>query len=460
MSKCGYVLAGMETLFTILDNFMNKNTKKRFDNQFTHKQVSNFLSKSCHGFLHSFGQNFSGKKKYDKYLENESYLYRFVRDSGFADNCKLIVDSGGFQASVGRIDKNETRLLIDLYHQFIIDNHQLFDRAFILDLPPGPGCKLFKTFKEVYDYNLETYNIAKNLPQAARDKIIYIHHFRTPKLWDIYTKILNTDDMFNSFNHFGTGGIVANMASDVTIPCIIYVIPLIPLINKALKYGKKKLPFHILGGANFRDVLFYELFQKVVKEKHDIELEISYDSSGLWKQLMIGRFVYALDDNVHKIDIRSPNLKMRFKDGLKVEDKYIQLINELTVKYNFKPIHIDTIYNPDTNTFYEEIKVYTMFHMLDTYAQIQNLMGEVAKESYPLYAAGEFSEFNTLMELTTRKLNIGKITKKQKAKSSSIKKSLDMLTDLDEEYCKYLVTKCLSKDEFTELSSKNRVLTI
>ena len=58
----------------------------------------------------------------------------------------------------------------------------------------------------------------------------------------------------------------------------------------------------------------------------------------------------------------------------------------------------------------------------------------------------------------TRRLNQGKLTKKQKIKSNSISKSLDMLKNLDEDYCQYLITKHLAKDEFINLDEKTRIM--
>ena len=107
-------------------------------------------------------------------------------------------------------------------------------------------------------------------------------------------KILDENNLFDKFKHFSTGGIVANMSTDLIIPCIIYILPLIPLLNRAKKFGRKYLNFHILGGAGFRDVLFYELFKIHVMEKHGIELNITYDSSGIFKALMIGRFIHIV----------------------------------------------------------------------------------------------------------------------------------------------------------------------
>jgi len=462
MARSGYVLAGFETLATILNNFALKNTKQQFNENFTPEQVSNFLGDTCHGFLHSFGQNFTGKKNYDKYVKKESNLYKSCREFGFFNNSTFIADSGGFQASVGRIDPNETRLLIDLYHQFLSEEYPVFDRAFILDLPPGPGCKLFKSYDDIHKMNMETYSMAKNLPKEARDKMIYIHHFRTPRLWDIYGDILRTDGMFESFQHFGTGGIVANMASDTAIPCIIYVLPMIPLLKQAKIHNRSELRFHILGGANFRDILFYEMFKKVVQKTHGIELEISYDSSGLFKGLMIGRYFHMINERgvIRKVDIRTKNLNMRFAGNQRVIDIYRDLISNLATEFNFKQIPMTEIYDDNTGTFFEDVKVYSMFYMLRTYANVQEMMRKLTDEIYPLYEDGQYEEFSVQTELITRSINGGKITKKQRAKAHSLIKSLDMLRHLDEDYCKYIVNKHLAKDEFTDLDPRRQMMQI
>lgn len=462
MAESGYVLAGFETLATILNNFANRDTKKRFDNQFTQEQISTFLSKNCHGFLHSFGQNFTGKKTYKNYIEGEAKLYKNCRDTGFFEGCNFIADSGGFQASIGRINRNETKLLSDLYHKFLRERHDAIDLAFTLDLVPGPGCTLFDSFDDIYRMNLDTYTVAKNLPQEVKDKMIYIHHFRTPKLWNIYERILKEEKMFDEFKHFATGGIVANMSSDTAIPCIIYVLPIIPLLLQAKKFNRSFLNFHILGGANYRDILFYELFYKIVKEKHGIELNISYDSSGLFKGLMIGRFLHVMDDEnvIRKIDIREKNLPMRFTKSQRVLDAYINFVHKMSDENNFKRIDMSKIYDVESGTFFEEVKVYSMLYMLEMYGKVQSVMKDVADELYPIYISGDYTEFNRKVELVTRNINGGKITRKQKAKTNSIINSLKMLEDLDESYCKYLVQRHLAKDEFSELDHTKRILTV
>jgi hypothetical protein len=460
MNQSGYVLAGFETLSTIINNFI-LNTKNRYEDNFSREDISKFLSSTCSGFLHSFGQNFSGKNKYDKYVQTEKNVYQTCRDTRLFDNCNFIADSGGFQASIGRLQKNETENLTKLYYEFLRNHHEVLDRAFILDLPPGPGCVLFNTFDDVYRENLKTYLLASNLPKESKEKIIYIHHFRTPKLWEIYTRIMRENELFKEFQFHGTGGIVASQASDTSIPCIIYVLPMIPLLNEAKKYNKTTLNFHILGGANFRDILFYELFKIHVQNTHKIELNITYDSSGLFKGLMIGRYILLNDEGtLRKADLRSDAINSRFKDDKKVKDIFKEELNNMAKRNNFKEIEMTEIYDDVADTFFEEVKVYAMLYMLEQFAVVQERMKNISINLYQIYQSNNLQEFNNQLVETTQELNSGKITRKQKAKSSSISNSLNMLTNLDETYCQHIVNKFLSKDEFEDLNKRSLVLNI
>ena len=468
MVKSGYVLAGFETLTSIIGNFV-LGLRERFNDNFTPQDISKFLSSTCSGFLHSYGQNFPNKKKYDKYNANEALMYKRCRDMGIFDNCTFIVDSGGFQISTGQLSRVESDLLYHKYYEFLEEYSSVYNLAFILDVPPGPGCEIFKDFKDVYDLNLESYQRAKNLPEEIRKKIIYVHHFRTPMLWDIYTRIMRDHDMFNSFEYHGTGGIVANMASDMSIPCIIYVLPLIPLINECKKFGRKYLNFHILGGANFRDVMFYELFKECIKDVHDIDLNITYDSSSPYKQVMHARFVYSKDNfgNIRKLNIKSKNLDYRFSMNYKnvsVETELQNMLNNLADKWGWKRIDVDGVYGMYADrsgdmvqTFHPDVKAYATLYSLNLYSEIQEDMRKVAKDIYELYKADDIYALSEKCSYVTRFLNQGNLSKKQGVKSTSIANSLTMLKNLDEDYCKYIITKSLSKDEFKDLNEKTKV---
>ena len=433
----GYVCAGFETLATIIDNFI-LNKKGGFKDHFTREDISNFFDRSVNKFLHSYGQNFKGKKSYIKYNESEGNLLKKCRDTKLFDKSKYICDSGGFQISCGILNKKETALLSSMYYTFLQDYVDHYDNAFILDVPPGPGCQIFTDFEDVYRQNMDSYTMAASMPDNVRDKIIYVHHFRTPKLWDIYTKILDEDNLFSKFKYHGTGGIVANMSSDIAIPCIIYVLPLVPLINRAIKSGRDYLNFHILGGASYRDVLFYALFKECVKKKHGIDLNITFDSSGIFKGLMVGRFMSIFDEKnmkISKLDLRTECLNLRFNEDQKVIDVFRTVIGEFCDRFGFKNEPIDKIYDDATGTFYDFIRTYSMLYTLNTYSDLENALSKLAPHLCSVYESGDVEEFSSQVEFITRSMNDGKITRKQIAKSYSLAKSLDILSNLDEDFC-------------------------
>jgi len=81
------------------------------------------------------------------------------------------------------------------------------------------------------------------------------------------------------------------------------------------------------------------------------------------------------------------------------------------------------------------------------------------EEIFPIYESGDTSAFFESCLEVTRTLNQGKLTKKQGTKAHSIANSLDMIKNLDEDYCEFLVKKYLSKDEFVDLDERQRLLT-
>jgi len=457
-TNSGYVLAGFETLSSVLEKF--KETME-WDSNFTPSNLSNFFSKNLDGFLHSYGQNFPGRKSYKNYNKKEADLFIKCRQTGYFDNSLFIADSGGFQISIGRLTRKESDLLQKLYYEWLEEYHHVLDRAFILDIPPGPECKIFKTFDDIFNVNLNSYNRARNLPKEVRDKIIYVHHFRTPKLWEIYTNILRHEDLFKDFQYHATGGIVANLASDVTLPCIVYVLPLVPLLSEAIRHKRKYLNFHILGGATPRDIFFYELFKKHVKKIHDVELNITFDSSGIYKQVMIGRFLLVFDSLGHlrKLTIKSKDLNKRFDQNKSVYEFLSEKIDAFSKRWNFKQIDLKNLYSPETGTFWKDVRIYLMLFSLSTFSLIKEMVEERIQKIYHLYEQQLFDEFSGECIKLTQALNGGKVTKKQRIKSSNVIRSLDILSDLDEEYCEHIVNKYFERDEYI-FGSDQELLTL
>lgn len=447
-----YTLAGFETL----PNYFRK------QDILSAEDVNKFFHMNRVRFLRSYGQNF--KDNLDTHVSSEVKTLVNSQIDGIYKGCMLIIDSGGFQIATNRVSIIYVPdFMSSYYDDFLINHHHLFSRAFVMDIPPGPGCEVFGSFDDVYRLNAESYLKASNLPQHIKDKMVYIHHFRTPQLWKIFLKILRDNDYFDEYQYHGTGGLVASMSSDVQIPCIMSMLPMVPLLNDAIRFGRKEMDFHVLGGSTMRDVFFYKIFELHIEKVHGIKVNIAYDSSGLYKGVMMGRTIPILHDvAVHKLDLREAKLDLRFSGATSIRDKFGQIMLGMCDDLNFiKPPtqELNEIYYnqietrkdgtvKETRTFIPNIRMYIALYYLYSYTKAEDEFAKVAERVYPIYESGDIGTFNQELEKITRGINFGKITRKQLAKTYSLSRTLDMLTSLDEDYCEHLVIKYLGKDEF------------
>ena len=454
--KSKFICAGFESLSECLDSYIKKNG----DDVFRRDKIANFFETTVSGFLHSFGTAISGKngKLNKKTISSQVSIFKKARSTHFFDRSLFYVDSGGYQISAGFFDRNQTEDLIKIYHDFLRNDSDVFDRAFVLDITPGPNDKVFRSESDIYDYNLRTYSLAKELPTNIRKKMVYIHHFRTPSLWRAFKRIL-TDDMFLSFENFATGGIVASSKSDVDIPCIIYVLPLVVLLNKTIAHNKKRLCFHILGGANFRDIFFYELMAKHVKRVHDVDLVITYDSSALFKGFLMSRRLPVLVDGVSQfVSLRSSDLSFHTFGKRTNKDMILDSVNEMAKEFSMKQLD-GNLYDSENKTLLPVVSLYGMLYYLYYYYKAQNYIRKQVDLIYRYYESGEIAKFSQECLDITQKLNGDKITRKQRVKTNCSVNSLKMLSTLDEDFCEYIVYNLLVKDEFTHINNSTRVLT-
>lgn len=447
MNAGNYVCAGVDTYVTLMSKFIDT-TPGFFDDE----QLKEMMNASINSFLFSFGTGINYKSKklsknhVKKFLENnEACITR-----PFMSDTKMLWDSGGFQIANGAMYTKDMPNFIDLYYDLINQHKTKYTNAFILDLPPGPGsADIFNNYDEVEAINRLSYQKCAALPQDVKDKVIYIHHFRSPALYDTWMKFLD-EGLADGYNYFGTGGIVASMSSDIKIPIIIYAVPLTSILNYALKKKMKSFKFHVLGGANFRDVFCHKLFEHHVKVVHDIDLTITYDSSAIFKGLAIGRYVQVLDknNNIMKMDLRSNSLPMRFRDeNITHEDNVYKICNALAKKHGFALLNkVDhPIYDKETGSLNRSVHMYLIGHIFQMYRYVEQASEQMVEAVYPLWEKDP-AEFNANCIDFTAKLNQGKKSAKLKAKSS-LWTSLDFLSKLDEEKAKDVVNKFMTGDD-------------
>jgi len=461
MAKSSFILAGFEAFGRIVNNFMLGKKPERWNKNFTYGDLSHYFDSTITGFLHSYGEDYAIRKNLKTYGKSQMKMIKRFLDTGLFKDTNFYIDSGGYQISTGKLNRYYSEALLDNYYDFVVEAKDLYDRSFILDVSPGQNCVMFENFDDVYEKNLRSYQEAVSLPDDVRSKMIYVHHFRTPQLSKTYNRLLKENEFYQYFNHFACGGIVSNMASDLKIPCLVYVLPLITLIKETINAGRNYLNFHILGGASYRDVLFYELFKEVVRRYHNIELEITYDSSGIFRQIFVARYIHAYDDlgNIKKMNIKSDNLHRKFYKDVTIQEILNRVLNKMAQKFNFKEIDImNGIY--DEKTMHEDVKVYTMLYIFSLYSELTSNFKKWASEVLDVYESGDQERFTDLCLDQTVKAAQGRYSSKVRYKTYSIGRSIDMLKDLDEDRCDHYITKYLAADEFTYLDKTCQLLEI
>jgi len=451
MGESSYVVAGMDTYASLLQRFM-----EGYPGFIESDNLANFMKNSVNKFLFSYGTGLT--KKSQKISKNHSQkmtsMIQKVMGYSFMKKSKLFIDSGGYQISVGAIPSPKIPSFIDMYYQWLEDNVNEYTHAFILDIPPGPGTDTFTSYEDVYNLNKTSYKKAQELSPEVKKKIIYIHHFRTPQIYQIWEQLLN-EGYGDGYEYYSTGGLVAYGSSDNIVPAILYSIPLSALLVYAKKHKLKTFKFHILGGANFRDVFYHQLFAYHIKQVHDIDLDITYDSSAIFKGVFNARTIHVLRDDgrLSKMDLRSASMHLRWEDGISIEQKLYELLNHVATIANNKKLTPDEvpIYNSETGTFSKHIYMYLMLYVLQLYKDQEELSKKRAKEIYHLYRDGKINEFDAAVSYTTKMINQGKLTRKQKSKSVSVYNTMKILENLDLEYCKHFVGKYTSSDDSSKM---------
>ena len=446
-----YVSCGVETIVDIFSNYFEKLPNGCISEQ----GVSDFLKLSSDKFLSSYGAglNYKTKKIAKNHKDNFVEVLKKAKGQKFFKDAKLYVDSGGFQIANGALETKDIPEYIDMYYSSIMENKDLIDHAFLLDLPVGQQNKhLFTSYEQVHQLNEISYSKCREIIPAdiRKDKMIYVHHFRTPQTLKIWNDFLWNKGYAEGYDYLSVGGLVANMASGHTMPILIIALPLINIISYLKKQNKKSFKFHILGGAQFSEVFLYFLYKKHIKKCHDVDIDITYDSSMIFKGLSRGRICYLFHKTgiLDQCAIKSNGLHLKFDDRTLGEKLY----HDFDVIANlggFTKITNESnpIYDTTTNTFDLTVQVYLFLHCLHLYKQIEDFCQKTVDDIYYLYENNVQDQFYIKCLDALRKLSKGRTTEKQKIKVGAIWKTLDLMKQLDIEKADHFVEKYMSGDD-------------
>lgn len=430
---------------------------KAFPDYMSNETLGKFFDNNVNKFLTSYGLGIAKGKKIDERVTTRyKKIFDNFKSQKYLANAEITVDSGGFQLQTpGYGSKEETSILIDLYYDFLQNHQEGIDYAFNLDIAPGASSCLYDSWNEIEYYNELSCEKAGSLPKEIRDKILYIHHFRTPAINKIWKDMLFNKHLADPFKNFATGGLVSFSNSAQLFPIALYVVPMIHILLYAKDRELNKFRWHTLGSSEFKDIVFHKFAEYHIKKVHNIDVEITYDSSTIFKVLAMSRFVYIPNweySQLWKMTIREADLHRFFKEWGTHEEVFYRFVNEATVPYGMKelkkeesPLYVD---GRLTRVSY----MYGILHLLKLFADVDRFCVELVKKLYPIYENGDIHTFDREIEKIMIGFNDGKISRRLNSRTISIANSLDALTNLDIQYCDYLVDRYMSADECSILS--------
>lgn len=442
----GHIPAGFDTYLEIINRYIDEsdyyNINKHFKNN-----ISGVMS--CFGTSVMKSKNFN--KALDKYIIQ---LNKFKTDP-ITKDIDLIIDSGGYQIISGQYTKTEIDWMIDNYYKFLEDNLDLFDRAFILDLPINENC--FNSYDELYEYNLKSYKKASELPKKVRDKIIYVHHFTSPKNNNIFESIFNQVDAMNKFKNFAVGG-VARRSSTYKHYINNFTIPIVFYIRKVLEHNLKSIRIHFLGADNPDVILFYKLAEVIIKEKYDIELEITYDSA-IFISLAKGKnFKYVKGNDIKLLKFFSKYIDMNEGRDKNVKEEIINRLNDFAEDIKITKLPEDTEIYIDDN-MNQLVISYMLIHNSYFMDKLSSILHKQSVKLYNHYKEDNPYLFNEVCFDTVKNLRFGKVSRYAKMLINNLYGIVDILDKLDYNKTNILINNQIKYENYFN-NNNNNIITI
>lgn len=440
-----YVIAGGDCIVHFLTPHIGE--------LYTAEQVKNHLSNNVNRLLYSFGARLSkhNNKIDTRRVARISREVDKIRNCPFTSDSPLSIDSGGYQVCMGYVNYEKIPDYINIYSDFIQKKHKDFSMCFSLDLPISRS-GIFKTYSQMEYYNEMSYKAFSNFSPEIKKQIYYIHHYSSPKVYDIFLRFLNDCDYANGFTNFSSPP-ESSLNSSVA-----YSIPLSDIVTHCKKVGLTSFNFHALGGASSIDTFLYQLISKHIEYRHGIKVRITYDSSTLFKGIAVGRSIrlFKRDNMLYTGDIHSNNIHTKFDREKSLEDKMYDSINEMSQHYGFKildPVQYP-LYNPDGKT---NMKVYCMLilQQMNIYRRVELMCEEAIEDIYSYYKEDNMPDFIDSCMKFLAKICDGRVTRKVYDYCSSLPQTMRVLEMCDTGFNKYILAH--NSNDFPEMYYDNQI---
>jgi len=234
------------------------------------------------GGLHQKRFGFDTVKKVAKRIRTykENYIDKH--------NATLYVDSGGYSYIVGDLHPMDSAKLCDVYTHYLVEEKDVYDRIFSLDLPISLKYFNYNTKEHIYKYNKLSIELAleqlKKHDNILRDKYYFVWHFKIKSQYDIWKKIVEELGVNEVIKNRAIGGMVG--VRGITN---IKFSPFIALVYKCFydyltaKFFDSDFKLHLLGIYNRSDRFTIAILRQLLdhylnEEGLDKKCELTYDS--------------------------------------------------------------------------------------------------------------------------------------------------------------------------------------
>jgi len=395
------------------------------------ENIKMFLDKTTKYFLTSIGECLSRKEEFkkEKFIKRVVKLYdKTYNNDWFRDTYK-VVDSGGYQISIGYIKEDQLEEFIDAYTQLL--NHPQI----------GGSCKYMLSLDIVADYPIISskekmeYLNRKSLEETIKydtSKVFLIYHFINPRLEQFWWNIVK--DYFDYFNHFSIGGLVA-FSRNSDFPFNVYILPLLKIINEKISRNQySPFTFHILGVSSFIDIFSFVVFEKFLKEIYDIDVTINFDSTRAIRETVIAKKFHVYFDNKFvPLCYKSDLLHMKSRLNKTYSETLSLVLREFCDAFNFNLEIPDKLEAADIYKDNGKGAIKREYEILFTMCAIKGLQDTVnffdyeAQQVVDAVLKGDIVKAERIITETLIQINAGKKSKNLVIKARALLNSLDII---------------------------------
>ena len=255
-------------------------------------------------------------------------------------NKHLFIDSGGFQIIVGYIPLRRVTEYIDSYHFLLKKYRNDIDYIFSLDIM-NKGWKKEDLIK-LNDKSIESsINLIKQYPEI-KNKQLFVVQSRVLPVFELWKDLMDKHNVYEYYERYSFGGLVG-LKKETNAKFSHFVPFTFWLIAQILKRNSKIKHIHMLGQSSKLAIFTSIILEKIFKEKFNLDIEITMDSSELMRFTKIDQKLplltkvnkdYILINETNQIPnvIQKMNLTEKEKELAKIgkidNELFIELVSQ------------------------------------------------------------------------------------------------------------------------------------